>query len=65
MRQRQQRFARRVAESAEKGNCDLQLQRRWIPACAGMTATSTATALDSGLRRNDGKSNDNGVTPET
>jgi hypothetical protein len=32
-----------------------------------MTATATATALDSGLRRNDsnGKGHGNSVTPET
>jgi hypothetical protein len=47
-----------VAEDAEKGKSEQQ--RRWIPAFAGMTATTTATALDSGpsLRWNDSKYND-------
>jgi hypothetical protein len=40
-------------KGAEKGNSERQHQK----------ATATATALDSCLRRNDGKGN--GVTPET
>jgi hypothetical protein len=36
-----------------------QGQKRWIPAYAGMTATTTATALDSGLRRIDSNNNGN------
>jgi hypothetical protein len=30
------------------------MQRRWISAFDGLTLTATATALDSGRRRNDG-----------